>query len=141
MANIIKISTKTRHKKIEKRLKESETFIVRDARERDWFFVDNKFLDGKWLRLLKGAPAAVYFSLCRHSDQAQIAFPSVQWLMDETGYMKRHIINAIRTLEFHHFITVDRQKGEGNMYTLLNKKHWRKAIVVRKYVLKRKNNE
>jgi hypothetical protein len=84
----------------------------------------------------KGCPVSVYFALCRHADKEQVAFPSVPYLMDETGYGKRHVTRAIKVLEFHRMISINRELGTHNIYSLLNKKHWRKAIVVKQYILK-----
>lgn len=132
MSNIKNIQTKKRKKRMsDKQLDASKTFEVRDLRERGFFTVDDAFLDDNWLRLLKGAPSSVYFALCRHADKRQISFPSVIYLMEETGYGKRQIIRAISTLESHHMIEVDRIKGGHNMYGLLNRKHWRKVIVAK----------
>lgn len=133
MANILNIKTRNRQKNMSEK---KGTFQVRDLREQDWFTVDNEFIKGKWLRLLKGCPAAVYFALCRHCNKEQISFPSIQYLMDETGYGKRQVTRALKTLEFHRFISINRELGTHNIYSLLNKKHWRKAIVVKQYLLK-----
>lgn len=135
MANIIKIKTQIRRKRVAQQ-KYTGSFEVRDLREKEWFVVDNKFVKEKWLRLLKGCPAAVYFVLCRHADSQQVAFPGVPHLMDETGYGRIQVMRAIKTLEFHRLVKVDREKGQHNIYSLLNKKHWRKAIVVKQYLLK-----
>ena len=132
MSNILNIKTRIRRKKVSNK---KGTFQVRDLREQDWFIVDNEFIKGKWLRLLKGCPSAVYFALCRHADKGQVAFPSVPYLMDETGYGKRHVTSALKVLEFHRFISINRALGTHNIYSLLNKKHWRKAIVVKQYLL------
>lgn len=133
MANILNIKTRIRQKKV---VSKKGSFEVRDFRENGFFIVDNAFLDGKWMRLLKGCPAAVYFALCRHANKEQISFPSNAYLMDETGYGNRHVTRAVRILEFHRLISVDRQLGGHNIYSLINKKHWRKAIVVKQYILK-----
>ena len=133
MANILNIKTQIRQKKVASR---KGSFEVRDFRDNGFFIVDNAFLDGKWMRLLKGCPAAVYFALCRHCNKEQISFPSIQYLMDETGYGNRHVTRAVSTLEFHGLISVDRVRGGHNIYSLLNKKHWRKTIVVKQYLIK-----
>ncbi len=133
MANILNIKTRFRRNKAANK---HGTFQVRDLREQGWFIVDNEFIKGKWLRLLKGCPSAVYFALCRHADKEQVAFPSVQYLMDETGYGKRQVTRALKVLEFHRLIGINRESGSHNVYSLLNKKHWRKAIVVKQYLLK-----
>ncbi len=105
------------------------TFEVRDLREKEFFAVDNAFLDGKWLRLLKGCPTAVYFALCRHVDRQQVAFPSESYLAEETGYGERQVRRAVKTLETHRLIGVSREKRDHNIYSLLNRKHWRKTVV------------
>jgi hypothetical protein len=137
MANILNIKTRIRRKKLLSKVKENttNTFELRDLRERDWFTVDNEFVKGKWLRLLKGCPTSVYFALCRHADEKMLSFPGVLHLIDETGYGKLQIMRSIKMLEFHRLISVDREKGQHNIYSLLNKRHWRKTIVVKKYIL------
>jgi hypothetical protein len=137
MANIIKIKTRNRQKAV---IQKKGSFNVRDLRDRAFFTVDNLFLDGKWMRLLKGCPASVYFALCRHANKEQVSFPSIPYLMDETGYGKLQIMRSIKTLEFHRLVGVHRQVGEHNMYSLINKKHWRKTIVVKQYILTDRKN-
>jgi hypothetical protein len=127
MAIIKKLSIRNRQKKVlEKREQKKGYFAVRDLREKGFFFVDDAFLDGKWMRLLKGCPAAVYFALCRHVDRQQIAFPAVDYIADETGYGVRQVMRAIKTLELHRLVSVERKTGDSNLYSLLNRKHWRK---------------
>lgn len=123
MANIIKIKTQKRRKRL---VEKGGSFEVRDLREHNFFVVDNEFLDNNWMKFLKGAPAVVYFAICRHSDKQQVSFPSIPYLVKETGYGKRQIIRAIKLLEFHQLISVSRQKGNHNMYSLINRKHWKK---------------
>jgi hypothetical protein len=132
MANILNIKIKSRKNNTSKQKRNNgkETFEVRDLREFAFFTVDNAFLDGKWLRVLKGCPAAVYFALCRHADKQQQSFPAVQYLCDETGYGKRQVTRAIKKLEFHCLVSVDRQMGGNNIYSLLNRKHWKKTKIV-----------
>lgn len=115
----------------EKNVKE-KTFEVRDYREHDFFIIDNTYITGKWLRLLKGCPTAVYFAICRHADKSQQAFPGIEYLSEETGYSERQVMRAIQSLEGHKLIHVDREKREHNIYVLLNKRHWRKSVAVRK---------
>lgn len=137
MANILNIKTRIRRNRLvdSKRKKSANHFEVRDLRERNWFTIDNEFVKGKWLRLLKGCSSAIYFVLCRHADDKMLSFPGIQHLMDETGYGRLQVMRAIKTLEFHRLISVDRINGQHNIYSLLNKKHWRKAIVVKQYLL------
>jgi hypothetical protein len=132
VAKVVKMRTKQRTKRLsEKHDKLTEVFEVRDLREFGFFTIDNVFLDGKWLKLLKGCPAAAYFSLCRHCDRTQLAFPGIEYLADESGYSDRHVRRAIKILEFHRLISVDREHGDHNIYTLLNRKHWRKTAMVK----------
>lgn len=114
------------------KIKREGSFQVRDLRDHGFFTVDNAYLDGKWLRLLKGCPTAVYFALCRHANKEQISFPSIDYLAEETGYKNRHVIDSIKRLEDHHLIKVDRQPMEHNLYALLNRKHWRRAVMTKK---------
>lgn len=145
MAKIVKIRTKLRKNKLSEKHKLKDfTFEVRDLREKEFFTIDNAYITGKWLRLLKGCPTATYFAICRHADTHQQSFPSIDYLMDETGYSNKQVRRAIKTLEFHRLIGVDRARGDHNIYALLNRKHWRKAIVITKALLtgpvKRKKN-
>ncbi len=127
MATIKKLRTKERlNHPTKNKYKYSKTFEVRDLRERNYFTVDDLFLDDRWLKLLKGCPAAVYFALCRHVDKGQQCFPSMSYLSEETGYGERQCRRSIRTLEFHNLIEVDRERGDHNIYGLINRKHWKK---------------
>jgi len=145
MASIVKLRTKQRLKNMSKNKGgKSQSFEVRDLREREFFTVDDAFLDGKWLRILKGVPAAVYFALCRHADKAMQAFPSVQYLSDSTGYCPRQVRRGLQILEFHQLITVNRERGYHNIYSLFYKKHWRKMkslgfVAIGKGYAKQKN--
>jgi hypothetical protein len=128
MANIKKPHTVERIRLSTKKGKIGRTFEVRDLREHGFFRIDDQFLDGRWLRLLKGCPSAVYFSLCRHVDKHQRCFPSANYLSEETGYGERHVRRAVSVLEAHRLIEVERERGDHNLYKLLDKRHWRKTV-------------
>ena len=51
---------------------------IRDNRQKEWFWLDNEYLNG-YARHLGTVATAVYISLCRHSDnKTQTCFPSTE---------------------------------------------------------------
>lgn len=107
---------------------------IRDQRQKEWFWVDNEFLNGT-AKLVGPLATLVYVALCRHSsNDTQSCFPSMETLADETGIKSRNTVaKAIKVLEKHSIIQVEKryntrtQKRESNVYFLLSRKYWKTA--------------
>ena len=72
----------------------------------------------------------VYIALCRHVGKEQVCYPSAGHLAKVLGISKVTVWRGLRELEARGLILVDRKTGEPNIYTLTNKRNWRKGISV-----------
>jgi hypothetical protein len=119
----------------------SEPMDVRDAREAGFFHIDNIFID-EYMREIGIYGVGVYCSLCRHCNKEQKAWPSIDLMADELGTTQRSVIRGLKSLELHCIVKVDRLKGSPSIYTLMNKRKWKKRTVTfNKYLQARKNKE
>lgn len=102
----------------------------RDARAKEWFWIDNEFID-TYARVLGVHATAVYLSLCRHVDnQTQECFPGMRLMADELAICTRTVERAISTLEKWNFISVSRTprsdgKRQNNGYMLISRYDWK----------------
>lgn len=98
---------------------------IRDAREKAFFIIDDEYFNG-FSRICGVQATLVYMALCRHAGKDQTCFPSVDLMSERLGVSRRSIIRGLKSLEDHRVIKVDRVRGESNIYTLTNKRVWRK---------------
>lgn len=122
MSDIIKLRVAKRRKKMKKSTDTS--FEVRDLREK-FFMVDDAYLNG-WARLFGPTTSMVYVLICRHVGSDQACFPSFPLISEKLSISERQARRAVKVLEFHNLIKVDRAKGQPNIYWLIDKKHWKK---------------
>ena len=107
---------------------------IRDQRQKEWFWVDNEFLNGT-AKLVGPVAALVYIALCRHSsNDTQTCFPSMETLAEEVGIKSRNTIaKGIKALERQGIIQIERKRNsvtghsENNVYYLLSRKYWKTA--------------
>lgn len=105
---------------------------IRDNRQKEWFWLDNEYLNG-YARLLGPVGTAVYISLCRHADnKTQTCFPSMELIAEENGIGSRNTVSkAISSLEEWGIISIEKnyntktKQRENNIYTLLAKSNWK----------------
>jgi len=103
----------------------SEKFEVRDLREKEWFVVDDKFLNG-YARFIGVYAVGVYSSLCRHANKKQKTWPSVKSIGQELSISRSKAIESIKCLEFWKIIKKIRVgKHCNNRYFLLKKSCWK----------------
>ncbi len=98
-------------------------FEVRDLRDKEWFIVDDRYLNG-YARYCGIYATGVYLVLCRHADKEQSCFPSVALIAEKLNISKRQVLRALETLKEYRIIRIDKDKGKHNVYYLLDKKHW-----------------
>lgn len=104
--------------------------IVRDARSKQQFRVDDEYLNG-YAKLCGIHATGVYMSLCRHSDKVQKSFPSKELIAKELNISVRSVYNALKELEAWRIIKITPQRHGPtglfirNTYTLLDKKSWK----------------
>jgi hypothetical protein len=108
---------------------EQEQIEIRDHRNKQWFWVDDEYLNG-YARLLRPNSTLVYLALCRHANKEQQSWPSYDLLMEKLGLARATISNAIKELEEWRIIRVERSRNEQtkrqnpNVYILLDKRSW-----------------
>jgi len=106
-----------------------QLFKVRDRRNKGWFFMDNEYLNG-YARIFGPVGTAIYVSLCRHADNNQQCFPSMELMAEEIGASRNTISKYIKLFEAKHLISIEReinpanQRRMNNVYTLLDKTEW-----------------
>jgi len=103
-------------------------FKVRDLRNKQFFVVDDIYLNG-YARLLGAIASVVYFSLCRHADKDQLCFPSQKLIAEEFSIGERTVRDKLRLLEKCKIIRRIREKDNkgrwiNNTYILLDKSEW-----------------
>lgn len=126
MADIIKLKRRIARKKRE--AERDKGFTVRDCRD-SFFVIDDEYLNG-YARVCGPTVSMVYIALCRHVGKEQVCYPSSEHLARVLGVTKVTVLKAIGELERRGLIQVDRKKGEPSIYTLTNKRNWRKGVPV-----------
>ena len=110
---------------------EIEKFEVRDFRRKEFFQVDDAYLNG-FARLCGIYATGVYLSLCRHANKSQTSFPSVKLISEELAISEDSVTKAIKILTEHKIIQYERKRTNfgvflSTVYVLLDKKHWTTA--------------
>jgi len=103
---------------------------VRDYREKGWFFVDNVFID-RYSKIFGVNGSAIYFSLCRHSDnKTGKCYPSMALIGQELGITRQTVAKYVTLLEQYNLIKIEAifdektKKRLNNVYTLTTKEVW-----------------
>lgn len=104
---------------------------IRDARNKEWFWLDNEYLNG-YAKYLGATCTIVYISLCRHADnKTQTCFPSMETMALENGINAKSVSRSIKKLKEWNIIQVQEdydsknKKRKNNIYTLLAKSEWK----------------
>lgn len=103
---------------------------VRDFRNKQFFMVDDAYLNG-YARHLGVTASMIYICLCRHVDKEQVAFPSQRTIAEKLGIKWRTVMEKTKLLEKWGLIDVKKIRNENgvwlnNTYTLLDKTEWKK---------------
>lgn len=102
-----------------------EEFEVRDLRDKNWFILDNEFLNG-YAKFIGIYAVGVYSSLSRHAGIKQKAYPSQKLIAEELDIGRNKIIEGIQYLEFWQIIKKVRVGLHcTNRYFLLKKSEWK----------------
>jgi hypothetical protein len=104
----------------------SDSFEVRDLRSKDRYFIDYLFHDGGYLEALGVNGLGVYAVLARHANKRQTCFPSVTRISKQLKISRRTVIRIIKNLEMLHIVKVERESGEKNIYSLIDRSNWEK---------------
>lgn len=104
---------------------------IRDNRDKEWFWLDNQYLNG-YAKHLGSICTVVYISLCRHADnKTQTCYPSMELIAEENGMGRNAVSRAIKLLKDWRIIevksSIDKKtkKRKNNIYTLLSKSEWK----------------
>jgi len=108
---------------------EEELFKVRSKRNKNWFYLDNEYLNG-FGKHFGAVCVAIYVSLCRHADSnTQKCYPSQKTIAKELKISERTVRDYIKLLEKHKIIQINKERTNqgkwlNNTYYLLDKTEW-----------------
>jgi hypothetical protein len=111
--------------------KQQSFFKGRDNRNKNWFWLDNEYLNG-YAKHFGAVGTAIYLSLCRHADsESQRCFPAQKQIAEELGINRDTVSKYLKIFEKYCLIEIIKerdknQKWLNNVYTLLDKKYWLK---------------
>ena len=92
--------------------------MIKDEREKGWFWIENTLIDRNDLEPLE---KLLYMTLARYANNEGKCFPSQETLLKVTGLKdKRTIIKYISNLEKKKLLKIEKNKGRSNIYKLLN---------------------
>lgn len=96
---------------------QTDTIEIRDLRQQDWLWTSKALL---FSENIDGNTYKVYSGLAAYSDnKTQEAFPSIPTLARKLHMGRNTVIRALQKLEEAGFISVERQLGQHNIYSLL----------------------
>jgi len=105
----------------DKKIVEAE-FEVRDRRG-GMYQVDDDYLNG-WAKKCGIHATGVYNVLCRHAGRDQSCFPSMALMADKLAISVRQVSRAVKILENHRIIEIERASGGKNKYWLTDRSEW-----------------
>ena len=117
---------------------QQQLFKVRDKRNKGWFWMDNEYLNG-WARYFGATGTAIYVSLCRHSNnKTKECFPAQKQIAEELTIDERTVRRYLGLFQKCGLISIKRErrkdkKWANNIYTLLDKEHWKKPEDIMPY--------
>ncbi len=89
----------------------SEILNIRDCRNGNWYFVDNKLIK-EYGRILGPHGIAVYNVLAMYSNsETQQANPSFKTIADTLGMSRRHVIRMVELLQKYNLVHVQKKTG------------------------------
>jgi len=110
------------------------SYKIRDRRNKEWFQVDNEYLNG-YGKIFGAVGTAIYVSLCRHANmETQQCFPSMKLIAEEFNLSEETVRKYIKLFEQSRVISIERSKDPEtkrqnvNIYTLLDKSQWLKTV-------------
>ncbi|CZR99320.1 hypothetical protein CDFC105_72926 [Clostridioides difficile] len=99
--------------------------LLRDIRERDWFWIENILIDREDLTIYE---KMIYIVLARHSNEESFCFPSYKTISAKCGCSERQAKNVIKSLEEKGLIKKENRtrdnsnEKESNIYFVLTAK-------------------
>lgn len=104
-------------------------FKVRDFRNKGFFLIDDAYLNG-YAKIFGSTASMIYFSLCRHADKEQKAFPPQKLIGEELNINERTVRRKISVLCKANVIQIKKIRTKdgkwlNNTYLLLDKTEWK----------------
>lgn len=99
--------------------------LLRDIRERDWFWIENALIDREDLTIYE---KMIYIVLARYSNEESFCFPSYKTISAKCGCSERQAKNVIKSLEEKGLIKKENRtrdnsnEKESNIYFVLTAK-------------------
>lgn len=90
---------------------------IRDHRNGNWFWIQTHVWRDSRLSL---SDKSVYGTLASYCNQKQQSFPSVETISRDSGVSERHVYRCLKELEGFGYVSVTRQTGKPNLYTLIH---------------------
>lgn len=72
--------------------------VIQDARQRTWWWMENRVVDDLWITFVGVHAWAVYCVLVRHANDKGQAFPSAREISDLTGVSLRQVRHSLKML-------------------------------------------
>lgn len=90
------------------------------------YFIDNEFIDNRYLTELPKCAPSVYSVIARHAyANDQVGYISISTIAKEAGVNRNYAEWGVRILESLRLIEIIRQKNEVNLYIMLDSNVWR----------------
>ena len=109
---------------------EEETIKIRDLRKKQFFMVDDEYLNG-YARLCGIIATGVYIALCRHVNKTQRCWPSLNLIAEKLGINEKSVRRSIKILKEWNIIKTKRmrddttKKWKVTVYQLVDKSEWK----------------
>lgn len=93
-------------------------------------YLDLEYITEEYLASLPRSATVIYLVLAKYANfTTQTCFPSIDTLMKESGIKNRTTaIAAVRILEAHRIIAVQKRSRRSNLYTLLDSSCWVRSV-------------
>jgi hypothetical protein len=89
---------------------------IRDSRNGSWFWIHTHLWRDK---RLSHSCKVIYGTLASYANQKQTAFPSVATVAEDSDTSERQVYRCLKQLEDVGYISVIREQGKPNLYTLV----------------------
>lgn len=104
---------------------EQEKIEIRDLRRKEFFQVDDAYLNG-YARICGIYATGVYIALCRHADNSsQVCFLSISTIARKLNISRCQVIRALKKLEEFNIVKKVKTDGKHNTYYLIDKRFWK----------------
>lgn len=86
--------------------------LLKDKRQKDWFWIENKIIDNEELTIYE---KMIYMVLVRHANEDSSCFPSYKTIAKKAGCSERKAKDVVKSLEEKKLIAKRTRKQGGKM--------------------------